>query len=68
MAIKFILNFVDTNVTEDNIACEPFTVIFIDSLLVFENKYFLEISLDSCAYKTVNKQMVDYLDENLFED
>ena len=54
--------------TEDNIACESFTVIFIDSLLVYENKYFLEISLDSCAYKTVNKQMVDYLDENLFED
>ena len=31
-------------------------------------KYYLQVYLDNCAYKTVNKQMTDYLDKNLFED
>ena len=44
------------------------TVISIDSLLVYENKYYLQVYIDNCAYKTVNKRMTDYLDENLFED
>ena len=48
--------------------CESFTVISIDSLLVYENKYYLQVYLDSCADKIVNKQMTDKLDENLFED
>ena len=48
--------------------CESFTVISIDSLLVYKNKCYLQIYLDNCAYKIVNKQMTDYLDENLFED
>ena len=39
-----------------------------DSLLVYENKYYLEIYLDNCAYKIANKQMSDHLDDNLFED
>ena len=43
---------------EDDIECESFTVISIDCLLVYENKY----------DKITNKQMTDYLDENLFED
>ena len=53
---------------EDDIECETFTVISIDSLLVYENKYYLKVYLDNCAYAIVNKQMTDYLDENLFED
>ena len=49
--------------------CEPFTVIFIDSLLVYENKYYLQIYLyNNFAYKIANEQMTDYLDDNLFED
>ena len=32
-------------------------------MLVYKQVY-----LDNCAYKTVNKQMTDYLDENVFED
>ena len=48
--------------------CESFTVISIDSLLVYENKYYLQVYLDNCAYKTPNKQITNYLDENLFED
>ena len=53
---------------EDDLECESFTVISIDSLLVYENKYYLQGYLDNCAYKIANKQMADYLDENLLED
>ena len=42
------------NVPEDDIECESFTVISIDSLRIYENKYY--------------QQMTDYLDENHFED
>ena len=53
---------------EDETECRFFTVISIDSLLVYENKYYLQVYLDNCAYKIENKQMKDYLDETLFED
>ena len=53
---------------EDDIECESSTVISIDSLLVYENKYYLQVYLDNCVYKIVNKQKTDYLDENVFED
>ena len=53
---------------EDDIECESFIVIFIDSLLVYENQYYLKTYLSNCAYKIVNKQMTDYLHENVFED
>ena len=56
------------NVPEDDIECESFTVISIDSLLVYDKKYYLQVYLDNCAYKIVNKQMTYYLDENIFED
>ena len=52
---------------EDHIECESFTIISIDSLLVYDIKYYLQVYLDNCAYKIVSKQMADYLDENLFE-
>ena len=54
--------------TEDDIECESFTVISSDSLILYDSKYYLLVYLDNCAYKIVNKQMRDYLDENLFED
>ena len=53
---------------EDVTDCESFTVTAIDSLLVYYNKYYLEVYLDNCDYKIVNKQITDYLDENLFGD
>ena len=53
---------------EDVIECESFTFTSIESLLVYDNKYCLEVYLDNCAYKNVNKQVTDYLDENAFED
>ena len=65
---KVYTNFHGLNVPEDDIEYESFTVISIDSLLVYENKYYLQVHLDNCVYKIANKQMTDYLDENLFED
>ena len=53
---------------EDDIECGSFTAIFIDSLLVYYKKYYMQVYLDNCACKIVNKQMPDYLHENLFED
>ena len=67
---KVYTNFRGLDVPEDDKECESFTVISIDSLLVYDNKYYLQVYLDNCAYKTncaVNKQMTDYLGENLFE-
>ena len=53
---------------EDDKEYESFTVISIDSLLVYENKYYLQVYLDNCAYINANKRMIDYFDENLFEN
>ena len=65
---KAYTNFRGLNVPEDDIECESFAVISIDSLLVYDKKYYLQVYLDNCTYKVVTKQMIDYLDENLFED
>ena len=62
------INFCGLNVPEDDIEYESFTVISIDPLLVYENKYYLPVYIDNCAYKIANKQMTDYLDDLLFED
>ena len=64
---KVYTNIRGLNVPEDNIECEPFTVISIDSLLVYQNKYYLQVHLENFAYKIISKQMTDYLDDNLFE-
>ena len=65
---KVYTNFRGLNVLEDDIECKSFTVILIDSLHVYENKYYLQVCLDNCASKIVNKQMTDYIDDDLFED
>ena len=52
---------------QDDIECESFTVISIDSLLVYENKYYLQVYLDNCFYKILGNSMIDYLGNNLFE-
>ena len=65
---KVYTNFRDLDVPEDDIECESFKVISIDSLFVYENKYYLQVYLDNCAYNIANKQMTDCLDENFFED
>ena len=53
---------------EGDIKWESFTVISIDSLLVFNEKYQLQVFLDNCTSRIINKQMTDYLDENLFDN
>ena len=63
---KVYTNFRGSNVPEDDI--ESFTIISMDPLLVCDQTFYLQVYLDNCTYKTVNKQMADYLDKNLFED
>ena len=65
---KVYANFCGLNVPEDYIECESFTAISFDSLLAYDKKFYLQVYLDNCAHKIVNKQMIDYLDENSFED
>ena len=48
-------NFHDLIVPEDYAECRYFTVVFIGSLLLHENKYHLQVCSDYCAYKTVDK-------------
>ena len=64
---KFYTNFCGLSVPEDGVECKCFAVICIDSLLVYGNKYYLQVYSNNFAYKTVSKQMVDFLDDNLFE-
>ena len=59
---KIYTNFHNLNLPEDDIECESFTVISIESLLVYENKS----DLDNCAYKTIDKRITDYLDKHFF--
>ena len=66
MVIKFIL--LGLNVPKNDIEFESFTFISIDSLLVHDKKYYLKFCLHNCAHKIVNRQMTDYLNENIFED
>ena len=65
---KGYTNFRGLNVPEDDIEWESFTVGSFYSLLVCENKYNLQVYLDNYAFKIANKQMADYLHENIFED
>ena len=51
---KMYTNFRGLNVPGDSVVCELFTVISIDSLLVYEYKYYLQVYVHYCAYKTVN--------------
>ena len=65
---KIQINFCGLNVPEDDMECEYFTVSFIDSFLVYKNKYYLQVYLYNCAYKLTNKHIADYLDDNIFKD
>ena len=45
MAIIFFTNFCGLNVPENYVECESFRVIYVNSLLVYESKYYLEVIL-----------------------
>ena len=64
---KGYTNFRGLNMPEDGVVYESFIIISIDSLLLYENKYYRQVYIDNCAYKVIDKQMIDYLDDNLFE-
>ena len=64
---KVYTKFRGLNVPENYIESESFTVMSIDSLLVYISKYYMQVYLDNCAYKFLNKQVRDYLDDNVFE-
>ena len=66
-ADKFYTNFCGLIVLEDDAECESFTIISIDSLLAYDNKFYLQVYLDNYAYKIVDKKIADYLHDNLFE-
>ena len=55
------------NVPEDGVDCKSFTIISTDSLLLYEKRYYLQVYLYNCAYKIIDKQMIDYLDDHLFD-
>ena len=44
-------NFCDLDVSEDVAKRETFTIIPIDSLLAYENKFHLQVYLDNCVIK-----------------
>ena len=64
---KVYNGFLSLNVSEDNIECWYFIAISVGSLLVYENKYYLQVYLGNCPYKIVDKRIIDYLGENPFE-
>ena len=49
-------NFRVLNVPEDDIECEPFSVIRIGHLLEYDKKYDLQAYLDNCAHKIINNK------------
>ena len=57
------INFRGLNVLENGVKFEYLPIISIDSLLVYENKYYLQVYLYNCSYKIVDKQMINYLDD-----
>ena len=61
---KVYTNFCGLNVPDDGVKCKFFIVISNDSLLAFDNKHWY---LDNCTYKIVDNQMIDDLDDVIFE-
>ena len=64
---KVYANFRCLNVPEDDIENESFIAISVDSLLVYESKYYQQVYLDNGVYEIAKNQITDYLDDNLFE-
>ena len=62
---KVYTNFCVLNVPEHDMECEYFTVVSIDSLLVYENQILSANIFRNCVYKIANKHMTGYLDENI---
>ena len=61
---KVYSNFCGLNVPQGGIELEYFTVISTDSLLLYENKYFLQVYSEIMLMKLLK---VNYLGDNPFE-
>ena len=64
---KVYASFRDLNVPQDNAEWESFTIVSIDSLLVYENKCYLQVYLDNFSHRILDKQRTDNLDDHPFE-
>ena len=51
---------------EADVECKYATSVSTSSLLVYKYKYYLQVYLGNCAYKIMDKQMIDYVDNNIF--
>ena len=56
---KVYTNFCGLHLPVDDIECESFTVISNDFLILYENKYFLQLYLEYYTYKVIHKQMIE---------
>ena len=65
---KVSANFHGLNMPEVTMEWKSFTVVSVDLFACVRKKYYLQVYLDNCAYNIENKQMADYLNDNLFED
>ena len=59
---KVYTNIHGLNVPENDVEFGSFTIISIDSLLVYYQKYYLQVNLDNRACKILNKKMADYFE------
>ena len=59
MAIKFILTFCGLNVPENDINVNFFTAVSIDSIVVYENKYYLQVFRQLCLENFRQTYLVD---------
>ena len=56
---KVYTNSHSLNVPEVAVECGSFKVISIDSLLVYDRKFYLQVYLDNCVYKIFDKQTIN---------
>ena len=63
---KVYTNFQGLNVPEADVECKYATIVSTSSLLVYKYKYYLQVYLGNCAYKIMDKQMIDYVDNHIF--
>lgn len=65
---KVYANFCGLYVPQDGIECAFFTVISIESILVYDKKCYIQLYLDNCTNKIVDKKMLHFLHDNIFKD
>ena len=42
-------------------------LLILDSLILYDSKYYLQVYLGNRSYKIVDNQMIDYFGDNLLE-